>query len=61
MDKIKRSKQIEIIRRKVGWIYKDLPWLSEEEALWANQQRDDLLKALSGWITYSFEGSKLHS
>jgi hypothetical protein len=61
MEKIKRRKQIDLIRRKVGWIYRDLPWFSEEEALRANQQRDELLKALSGWITYSFNGSKLHS
>lgn len=49
------------IRRQVGWIYKDLPWFSEEEALRANLQRDELLRDLSGWITSSFEGSKLHS
>jgi len=61
MDKIKRARQMESIHRRVGWIYKDLPWFSEEEAQEANEQRGKLLKDLSGWITYSSKGSKLHS
>lgn len=57
----KKSIQKNAVRQQVGWIYEDLPWLSKEKALQANQQRDELLKALSGWVRSSFNGSKLHS
>jgi pyruvate formate-lyase activating enzyme-like uncharacterized protein len=61
MDKIKRQRQIQSIRDTVGWIYRDLPWFSEEEAKVATRQRDELLAALSGWVSYSFQHSKPHS
>jgi pyruvate formate-lyase activating enzyme-like uncharacterized protein len=60
MDSINRCRRIDTIHSQVGWIYKDLPWLSAEDAARANEQREELLKSLSGWITYSFRGSKLH-
>jgi pyruvate formate-lyase activating enzyme-like uncharacterized protein len=61
MDDAKISQQIGSIRDEVGWVYPDLLWFSEEEAERANQERNELLEALSGWINYSFHGSKLHS
>ena len=61
MDKIKRQRQKQSIRDIVGWIYSDLPWFSEEEANVATLQRNELLAALSGWVSYSFQRSKPHS
>lgn len=61
MKKIKKEQQIAFIRNEVGWVYFDLPWFSEEEAKLANQQRNELLKALSDWVTFSCQGSKPHS
>jgi uncharacterized protein len=60
-DKIKRQRQIQSVRDTVGWIYRDLSWFSEEEANVATQQRNELLVALSGWVSYSFQHSKPHS
>jgi|WetSurMetagenome_2_1015567.scaffolds.fasta_scaffold01393_13 uncharacterized protein len=60
MDKVMRARRMESIHRQVGWIYKDIPWFSEDEARAANEQREGLLRDLSGWIAYSFKGSKLH-
>jgi len=53
--------QIGYIRQHVGWVYPDLLWFSEEESKLANQQREELLQALSGWVTYSSQGAKPHS
>lgn len=61
MNKGTRKLQIESTRSRLGWAYPDLLWFSEEEAKEANRQRDELLQALSGWITYSSQGSKPHS
>jgi pyruvate formate-lyase activating enzyme-like uncharacterized protein len=61
MDKTARQRQKDSVREMVGWIYRDLPWFSEEEANVATQQRNESLGALSGWISYSFQHSKLHS
>lgn len=58
MDKKKSLK--EIIRQEVGWVYADLLWLSEEQAQRANDQRNELLAKLSGWVTCSSNGSKPH-
>lgn len=56
-----RDQRKRAIIKEVGWVYNDLQWFSDEEAQRAKEQRNKLLKALSGWITYSFQGSKLHS
>ncbi|MFB3764944.1 MAG: radical SAM protein [Methanotrichaceae archaeon] len=56
-----REQQKNAIIKEVGWAYNDLQWFSEEEAERAREQRSELLKDLSGWITYSFQGTKLHS
>lgn len=56
-----KNRRIESVRNAVGWIYPDLPWFSEKDAVLANKQRDELLEALFGWVTGSFRGSKLHS
>ena len=61
MEKVKKNQKIAFTRNAVGWVYPELLWFSEEEANLANQQRNELLEALSGWVTYSFQGSKLHS
>ena len=58
MDKKKSLK--EIVRQEVGWVYSDLLWLSEEQAQRANDQRNELLAKLSGWVTFSYNGSKPH-
>lgn len=56
-----REQQKKAILKEVGWAYNDLHWFSEEEAERAKEQRNKLLKSLSGWITQSFQGTKLHS
>ena len=61
MDTIKKQKQIKATRREIGWAYADLPWLSEQEAIDANNVRNEILQALSGWATYGFHGTKVHS
>jgi uncharacterized protein len=59
--RVDRDQQKRAIRNEVGWVYDDLLWFSDEEAQRAKEQRNKLLKALSGWINYSFQDSKLHS
>ena len=59
--RVDRDQQKRAIRNEVGWVYNDLQWFSDEEAQRAKEQRNKLLKALSGWITYSFQECKLHS
>jgi pyruvate formate-lyase activating enzyme-like uncharacterized protein len=58
MDKKENLKQI--VRQEVGWLYSDLLWLSEEQAQRTNNQRNELLAQLSGWVTFSYNGSKPH-
>ncbi|MGA8572974.1 MAG: radical SAM protein [Desulfobaccales bacterium] len=58
MDLITKKAQIEAVRREVGWVYRQLLWLTEEEARRANQERGELLEALSGWVTMDCQGSK---
>jgi len=60
MDKNHKSNLINSVRKKVGWVYSDLLWLSEDEAQRANEQRNELVSRLSDWVTYSFQGSKPH-
>lgn len=57
----KKILQIESTRQLIGWIYRDLLWFSEEEARLANQQRNELLEALAGWVTFGCLGTKPHS
>jgi uncharacterized protein len=61
MDNARKKQQMEIIRKSVGWVYPDLRWFSEKEASRAAGKRKERLKALSGWVSSSFEGTKLHS
>jgi uncharacterized protein len=61
MNKVMRNLHVKLAREELGWAYPDLSWFSEEEARAANRQRQGLLQALSGWITYSFQGTKPHS
>ena len=61
MDLITKKAQIEAVRREVGWVYRQLLWLTEEEARRANQERGELLEALSGWVTMDCQGSKPRS
>lgn len=58
MPQTVKKAQIEAVRQHVGWVYRQLLWLTEEEARRANQQRDELLEALSGWVTMDCQGSK---
>jgi pyruvate formate-lyase activating enzyme-like uncharacterized protein len=60
MDATRKKQEIDAVRQQVGWVYSDLPWFSEAEARQAHRQRHELLEALSGWISYSFLGSKPH-
>ena len=59
--RVERDQEKRSIRNEVGWVYNDLQWFSDAEAQRAKEQRNKLLKALSGWITNSFQESKLHS
>ena len=59
--RVDRDQQKRAICNEVGWVYNDLQWFSDEEAQRAKEQRNKLLKALSGWINYSFQESKLNS
>lgn len=49
------------VQRDIGWVYRDLKWLSRKEARLANKERDALLKSLSNEVNYSFERSKIHT
>jgi uncharacterized protein len=60
LNKFERKRHKEVIKSKLGWAYHDLLWFSEEEAQLAQQQRNELLEELSGWVSYSFHGSKPH-
>ncbi len=55
-----RNQYIRSIRQEVGWVYSQLKWLREEEAIRAREDRDKLLRALSGKVNESCLQSKLH-
>jgi len=61
MTEKQRKAQIDTLRNQIGWIYRQLPWFSELEARQANEERNQLLRELSGWIRESFSATKLHS
>ena len=50
-----------MVRQKVGWAYKENLWFSEEEAILANKQRDELLHSVSGGVYISAMGCKLYT
>jgi pyruvate formate-lyase activating enzyme-like uncharacterized protein len=57
----RKKANIATTQQEIGWAYPDMRWFSEEEAGEANRQRNELLNALSGWITSDFQGSKPHT
>lgn len=48
-------------RSEVGWIYDELPWLTEDEALKANQERETLMNDVLSCTRQSFAGTALHT
>lgn len=61
MDNIARQQKVQSVRNQVGWVYRDLLWFSEQEGNIATKQRDELLAAVAGWVSYSFHDTKPHS
>lgn len=55
-----KESNIRSIQEKIGWVYSDLKWLTQKEAKLANKKRDNLLRSLSGQVSYSFMQSKIH-
>ncbi|MFA6217726.1 MAG: radical SAM protein [Candidatus Omnitrophota bacterium] len=55
----KRESDILSVKRSIGWVYSDLKWLSQAEALEAGQERSALLASLGGMAHYSFLESKI--
>ncbi|MBC8492997.1 MAG: hypothetical protein H8D43_04350 [Chloroflexi bacterium] len=43
-----REQHIQAIKQEVGWAYPQLKWLTAEEAAQATEDRDQLLRTLSG-------------
>lgn len=48
-------------RRKLGWAYYDMKWLTQEQASQANKDREKLIASFPAGYQYSFKKSKLHT
>jgi uncharacterized protein len=48
-------------QRPIGFPYPDLKWLTEEEALLANRERNELIASLSDDVTHGFMHNKIHT
>jgi len=55
-----KEQHIQLVRQAVGWAYSQLNWLTDEEAILAMEDREQLLRALSGKVNDSFMQNKLH-
>jgi pyruvate formate-lyase activating enzyme-like uncharacterized protein len=55
-----KEKDIETVRKSVGWIHDDLRWVTEEEAAKARRERQELLDFLRDHVSHSFSGTKPH-
>jgi len=55
-----KKQHIQFVRQAVGWAYSQLNWLTDEEATQAMEDREQLLRALSGKVNDSFMQNKLH-
>ena len=55
-----REQHIQAIKQEIGWAYPQMKWLTAEEAAQATEDRDQLLRALSGKVNESFLQNKLH-
>lgn len=60
MADIFKEENIEAIKRKVGWAYSDMRWLTSKGVERANQERSELLNSLSDKAKHSFKQNKLH-
>ena len=47
-------------QRYIGRVYSDFKWLTEEEALRANRERNELIASLSDHVTHGFMHNKMH-
>jgi len=52
---------IQNTRKRTGWAYREMKWLTEREATDANRTRDELLKSVSGRMNSKYTGNKIHS
>lgn len=61
--KTMENKELSIrqVKQDIGWIYPDLKWLTEKEAIRANEERKGLLQSLSHKVSYSFGENKIHT
>jgi pyruvate formate-lyase activating enzyme-like uncharacterized protein len=55
-----KKQNIDNVKRKIGWVYHDLKWLTDEEAKRKNQERDKILKSISNKVNYAFKQSKIY-
>jgi len=49
-----------LVKEQVGWVYPDLKWLDEKEAIKANKKRNELLRSLADKISVGWDGNKIH-
>lgn len=52
---------IRAVKQHIGWVYPDLKWLTEKEAMGANKERGDLLQSISHKVSYIFGENKIHT
>lgn len=55
-----KKHHIQAIKQGVGWIYSQLNWLTDEEAVQAMEDRDELLRPLLSKVNTSYQQNKLH-
>lgn len=58
---LNKKQNIKITKRYFGSAYHELKWLTEKEARQATQERDKILKSLSGKVNYAFKQSKIYT
>jgi pyruvate formate-lyase activating enzyme-like uncharacterized protein len=55
-----KQKDIESVRKSVGWVHDDLRWVTEKEAATAHRERQTLLDFLQDKVHFGFSGTKPH-
>ena len=55
-----RNESIEAVRKRIGWIYRDLKWLTDEDAAEKECEKERLLESLSSRAHYRCNGNKIY-
>jgi len=55
-----KEQNIGDVERNIDWVYRDLKWLTEEEAKRKNQERDKILKSMSNKVNHAFKQNKIY-